>query len=152
MSTYQHSILINRPLEDVFKNATCLKGCINWQASVLQAEKIGDTPLHVGSRYKHSIKFMGIAAQTQPEVTVYNPPSEFAFRDPDAPVHFETFFNFEETPEGTRFTVRIESGLSQSFLGRLALPLFLNALKRQFDVDMASLKDLLENDVIVHAQ
>ena len=152
MSTYEHSNIIHRPIEEVYKNATCLKGCINWQASVLQTEQVGDDPLHVGSRYKHNIKFMGITAQTQPEVTVHNPPYEFAFRDPDAPVHFETFFNFEEVPEGTRFTVRIESELSQSFLGRLALPLFLNALKRQFDTDMASLKDLLESDVIVHAQ
>ena len=152
MSTYEHSVIIKRPIEDVFKNATCLKGCINWQASVLHAEQVGDDPLHVGSRYKHNIKFMGMTAQTQPEVTVLNPPYEFAFKDPTAPVYFETFFTFEPVAEGTRFTVRIESGLSQSFLGRIAMPLFLNALKRQFDTDMASLKDLLESGVTVHAQ
>lgn len=152
MSTYEHSIVIERPIDVVFKNATCLKGCINWQASVLQAEQVGDDPLHVGSRYKHSIKFMGMTAHTQPEVTQVNPPYEFAFKDPDAPVHFESFFNFEEVPEGTRFTVRIESGVSQSFLGRMAMPLFLSALQRQFDADMASLKDLLESDITVHAQ
>ncbi|MEO8396822.1 MAG: SRPBCC family protein [Chloroflexota bacterium] len=152
MSTYEHSVIINHSIEDVFKNATCLKGCINWQASVLHAEQVGNEAVHVGSRYKHSIKFMGITGQTQPQVTVFDPPRRFAFRDPDAPVAFETIFDFEEVPEGTCFTTRIESEVNQSFLGKLALPIFLNAMKRQFDSDVTTLKELLESGVIVHAQ
>jgi hypothetical protein len=46
-------------------------------------------------------------------------------------------------------TVRIESDLNQSVLGRLAMPMFLNALRRQFDADMNT---LLEDGVTVHAQ
>ena len=93
-----------------------------------------------------------MTAETEPEVTILNPPYEFAFRQGDAPVPFESFFNFEPVPEGTRFTVRIESELSQSLLGRVAMPIFLGALKRQFDSDMSTLKELLESDVTVHAQ
>lgn len=152
MSTYEQSIVIDRPIDVVFKNATCLKGCVNWQASILHTEQVGDEPMQVGSRYKHNIKFMGITSQTMPEVTLYNPPYGFAFRDPGAPVKFETYFDFEEVPGGTRFTCRIESELSQSFLGRVAMPMFLAALKRQFDSDMSMLKELLESDIVVHAQ
>jgi hypothetical protein len=95
---------------------------------------------------------MGLADETMPEVIVYNPPYEFAYKDPDARVSFSTFYNFEEVPDGTRVTVRIESDLNQSVLGRLAMPLFLTALRRQFDADMETLKALLEDDVTVHAQ
>ncbi len=151
MSTYENSIVIERPIDVVFKNTTCLRGCINWQTSVLNTEQISEGPTQVGSRFRHSLKFMGIAGITQPEVTVYNPPYEFAYKDPDARVAFTTHYSFEAVPEGTRVTVLIDSALSQSALGRLALPLFLNALRRQFDVDMATLKELLEDDVTVHA-
>jgi hypothetical protein len=37
-------------------------------------------------------------------------------------------------------------------LGKIAMPVFQNALNRQFNSDMETLKELLESDVIVHAQ
>lgn len=152
MPTYEHSIVIERPIDVVYRNATCLKGCINWQTSVLHAEQVSDSPVGVGTRYKHTLKFMGLTDQTEPEVTVYNPPHAFAYKDPDAPVSFETFYTFDEVPGGTQVNVRIESDLSQSFLGKLALPMFLKALRRQFDSDMAMLKEMLEDGHTVHAQ
>lgn len=152
MATYENTIVIDRPIDVVFKNTTCLKGCINWQTSVLKTEQISEGPTQVGTRFKHSLKFMGLADETKPEVTIHNPPHEFAYKDPDARVSFQTFYTFAEVPEGTQVTVRIESNLNQSVLGRLAMPLFLTALRRQFDADMETLKALLEADVTVHAQ
>ena len=135
MPTYTHSVVIDRPIDVVFKNATCLKGCINWQASVQMTEQIGDEPAQVGARYKHNIKFMGRAFEAKPVITVY-----------------ETFFDFEEVPEGTRFTIRVEVEPAQSFMGKVTLPIFLNAMGRQFNSDTEMLKELLESDVTVHAQ
>jgi Polyketide cyclase / dehydrase and lipid transport len=152
VSTYEHSIVIDRPIEDVYKNATCLKGCVNWQTSIMHTEQVTDSPVGVGTRYKHIVKFMGMKGETQPEITVYNPPYEFGYKDPNADIAFETLYNFEKLPTGTRVTVTVNSGLTQSFLGKLAMPVFLTAIRRQFDADMATLKELLENDVTVHAQ
>lgn len=151
-TTYEHSIIINRPIDVVFKNATCLKGCVNWQASVKSAEQVGSDPVQVGTLYKHNIKFMGMGAETMPQVTALNPPYEFAFSQSNAPVPFVSHFTFEEVPGGTKFTCRIESENVQSMLGKIAMPIFQNALNRQFNSDMETLKELLESDVIVHAQ
>ena len=152
MPTYKHSVIIDRPIDVVFKNATCLKGCVNWQASVTKTEQIGDDAAQVGLRYKHNIKFMGRAFEAKPIITVYDSLHHFAHKDPDASVAYETFFDFEEVPEGTRFTIRVEVEPAQSFLGRVGLPIFLNAMGRQFDSDTSMLKELLESDVTVHAQ
>ena len=153
MSTYEHTIVIERPIEVVYKNVTCLRGCINWQTSIQHTEQVTESPVGVGTRYKHIVKFMGMQSETQPEITLYNPPYEFAYKDPNAEIAFETYYSFDKLPnDQTRVTVNINSGLTQSFLGKLALPVFLTALRRQFDADMATLKALLENDVTVHAQ
>ena len=152
MPTYTHSVVIDRPIDVVFKNATCLKGRINWQASVQKTEQIGDEPAQVGARYKHNIKFMGRAFEAKPVITVYEPPRHFAHKDPEASVAYETFFDFEEVPEGTRFTIRVEVEPAQSFMGKVTLPIFLNAMGRQFNSDTEMLKELLESDVTVHAQ
>jgi hypothetical protein len=151
-TTYEHSIIINRPIDVVFKNATCLKGCVNWQASVNSAEQVSEGTMEVGTLYKHNIKFMGMSAQTMPVVSRLNPPYEFAFKQSNAPIPFESTFTFEEVPGGTKFTCSIESENVQSMLGKVAMPVFLGALKRQFDSDMSTLKELLESDVTVHAQ
>ena len=152
MPTYTHSVVIDRPIDEVFKNATCLKGCVNWQASVVKTEQVGEGPAQVGARYKHNIKFMGRTFEAQPIITVYDPPHHFAHKDPNASVAYETFFDFEEVPEGTRFTIRVEVEPAQSFMGRVTLPIFLNAMGRQFDSDTSMLKELLESGVTVHAQ
>lgn len=152
MSTYEHTIVIERPIEEVYKNVTCLKGCINWQTSIMQTEQVTESPVGVGTRYKHVVKFMGMQRETQPEITLYNPPYEFGYKDPNAEIAFETLYSFDKLPNGTRVTVNINSGLTQSYLGKLALPVFLTALRRQFDADMATLKALLESGVTVQAE
>lgn len=152
MSTYERTIVIERPIEEVYKNVTCLRGCINWQTSIQHTEQLTDSPVGVGTRYKHIVKFMGMTGETQPEITLYNPPYEFGYKDPNAEIAFETLYTFDKLPNGTRVTVNINSGLTQSFLGKLAMPVFLTALRRQFDADMETLKALLENGVTVHAQ
>ncbi len=60
------STVINRPIEEVFKNATCLKGCINWQTATVSTEKVGSEPTKVGTRYNHVVKFMGNANRSSP--------------------------------------------------------------------------------------
>jgi hypothetical protein len=90
--------------------------------------------------------------EAHPEITIYQPPYHFAQKDPTAPVAYESYFDFEEVPDGTKFTCRVESEPAQSFLGRVALPIFVTAMGRQFDSDMSMLKELLESGVTVHAQ
>ncbi|MDZ4771452.1 MAG: SRPBCC family protein [Chloroflexota bacterium] len=149
MSTIELSIVIDRPIEVVFDNATCLRGCVNWQTAIQSAEKLSSEPTQVGTRFRHVVKFMGMSAETHPMVTTYNAPREFAYRDPESRIRFETRLLFDETPEGTRFTINLTGSIDQSLLGKLAQPLLQRSMLRQFERDMETLKDLLENDVVV---
>lgn len=147
------SIVIDRPIDEVFKNATCLKGCVNWQTAVVSTEKLDENrPAEVGARYHHLVKFMGMKTETHPEIIRINPPHEFAYSDTDARNAFETRYLFDEVPGGTRMRVTIQGDLDQNLLGRIAKPVLERALARQFEADLDTLKDLLESGVTVHAQ
>src|SRR5579871_1479763 len=60
MYTSDYTVVVNKPIDFVFANVTCLKGCINWVAGMRSAKKIGDEPVHVGSQYRHVVTIMGL--------------------------------------------------------------------------------------------
>ncbi len=146
------SIVIQRPIDDVFKNATCLRGCVNWQTAIVSSEKLDPGPTEVGSRFHHVVKFLGMNSETHPEVLRMNPPYEFAYSDPDARFPFETRFLFEEVPEGTLFTIHLHGEIDQTLLGKIAKPILERAIVRQLEADLTALKELLEHGITVHAK
>lgn len=151
-SKVELSTVINRPIDEVFKNATCLRGCVNWQTAIISTEKLDAGPTEVGSRFYHIVKFMGMKTETHPEVLRIDPPYEFAYADPDARIPFETRFLFKEVPGGTELTVILDEDIQEGVIGMLRKPILERATVRQWEADLASLKDLLEHGITVHAQ
>ncbi|MBC7814106.1 MAG: SRPBCC family protein [Burkholderiales bacterium] len=144
MSVSNHSIVINRPIDVVFANTTCLRGCVKWMTSVIDAEKLGDEPVHVGTQYKHTFKFMGIVGETQVTVEIYNPPNEFAIKDPQAAFHY----TFEEVAGGTRVNCQMTLTPQQD-MGGLSIEQVGAGAAKQFNNDLNNLKEMLEADVVV---
>lgn len=143
------SIIINRPVEEVFDVATCLESCVNWQGSVINAQKLTQGPTAVGSSFHHQYKFMGIRGETHPKVILYEPPHRFGFENDGDSLHFKAFFTFEPVEGGTRFTINIESEDSPGVVKNMAVSLVRGAVKRQFESDLHALKDMMENEVKV---
>jgi hypothetical protein len=150
MATITKSIVIKRPIEEVFDVATCLKRCVVWQASIVGSEKISEGPVGVGTRYRHQVKFLGIKSETHPVVTVWEPPHRMAYQDASGPSTFDVHFTCEPTPEGVKFTVNV-SGEPKGVLANLTEPLLVPLLERQFESDLQALKVLMENEVPIVA-
>lgn len=148
MTSSEHSIVINRPIDVVFYNTTCMRGCVKWMTSIQDAEKLSDEPVQVGTRYRHGYKFMNQMGEAFVHVTVYNPPREFAIYDSALPVEFH--YTFEEVPEGTRVNVRMS--MSPADQDNLSGEVIAAAVARQFDVSLNTLKTLLEADVVVREE
>ncbi len=148
MATSEHSIVINRPIDVVFYNTTCMRGCVNWMSTVMQAEKLGEEPVQVGTKYKHAYKFLNQVGETFVTITTYNPPYEFAFVDPQIPIEFH--YTFEEVPEGTRVNCRLS--LSPQDRDNLTTEAIAAGAGKQFAVSLGNLKTLLEADVVVRME
>jgi hypothetical protein len=145
MAVSEHTIVINKPIDYVFRNATCMRGCVNWLTSIVSAVKLGDEPVHVGTQYRETYKFMGQTGDTVITVQTYNPPYAFAFADPTIPL--EWHFTFEEVPGGTRMNARLV--MSPREHGKMDPEVVMASAAKLFDHDLNNLKAMLEADVEV---
>jgi len=142
MATGQASIQIDRPVMDVFNYASDPANMPRWAGEVMEAELLSTGPMAVGSRARGVGKLLGRRFEVTIEVTAYEPGRTFAFQSVAGPVKSHNSLTFDELNGITRVTESVEAELA-GFLG-LADPLVARALNRQFETNLANLKDLLE--------
>jgi uncharacterized membrane protein len=147
----EYDIDIDKPIEFVFDNMTCQKGCINWATGMRSAEKLIDQPAQVGSQYKHVFTFMGMTASAVSSITVLNRPYEFATADTTSKViQWESKFTYKETPEGgTHVHVTQHHHADDNLMGRVATSMFIRRYRKQFQSDLETLKEMLEDGMVI---
>jgi uncharacterized protein YndB with AHSA1/START domain len=139
----EHSVVIDRPIEDVFAYLTDANNDSLWQAATLETEQTSEAPVGVGTIYRNVSKFLGRRIETTFEVTVHESPRKQCIRATSGPIPATGCYLLEPADGGsTRFTQTLEGEVGSFF--RLAEPLVARAFRRQMQADMATLKDLLE--------
>lgn len=141
----EKSIIIDRPVEEVFAYVSDLQNSPQWQNGVLEARRTTKGALGVGTQYTSVRKFMGRRMEAVIEFVAYEPNKKIAFKSTSGTTPFEEYFLFESTAEGTRLTSVLE--LQTGGLMGLADPLIAGSIKRQMDANFGDLKDLLESRV-----
>ena len=136
------SVVIDRPIEEVFAFATEPENEPLWQSTSLETEQTSGGPVGVGTTFRNTSKFLGRRIDSTYEVTENEPPRRQCLRITSGPIPGSGCYLFEPAEGGTRFTQRFEAEIGGFF--KLAEPLVGRAIRRQMDVDMATLKDLLE--------
>ena len=140
----EHSVVIVRPVEEVFAFATDPNNDPLWQSTSLETEQTSEGPLDVGATLRNTSKFLGRRIESTFEVTENEPPHRQCMRVTSGPIPGSGCYLFESADGGsTRFTQIFEAEVGGFF--RLAEPLVGRALLRQMQADMATLKDLLES-------
>lgn len=154
MNTFDYEITVNRPIDVVFKNLACLKGCINWTAPLRSSEKLDEGPIRLGSTYRLTSGFMGMSTEAILEVKVFNPPYEYATADhasSKSMLPVEIHYRLAEVPGGTRIHNHVELKTRDNFIGRIAASILLPRLRKQIEQDLDTFRDLVESGVTVHA-
>ena len=137
------SVVVDRPIEEVFAFATEPENEPLWQSTSLETEQTSGGPMGgVGTTFRNTSKFLGRRIDSTYEVTENEPPRRQCVRVTSGPIPGSGCYLFEPAEGGTRFTQRFEAEIGGFF--RLAEPLVGRAIRRQMDVDMATLRDLLE--------
>ncbi len=140
----EHSVVIDRPVEEVFAFATDPNNDPLWQSTSLETEQTSEGPLDVGATLRNTSKFLGRRIESTLEVTENEPPRKQCVRVTSGPIPGSGCYLFESADDGsTRFTQTFEAEVDGFF--RLAEPLVGRALRRQMQADMETLKDLLES-------
>ena len=142
MAKVEASIRIDRPVEDVYAYATSVDNMTQWLTAVVEAEQLTDGPLAVGTRIRAVGKMLGRRMDSVAEVTALEPNARFAFRVASGPFTSHNSYAFERVADGTTVTDTVEIELG-GVLG-LADPLLGPMLRRQFEANLAALKDRVE--------
>ena len=140
----EHSVVIERPVEEVFAFVTDPNNDPLWQSTSLETEQTSEGPVDVGTTFRNTSKFLGRRIDSTYEVTENDPPNKQCVRITSGPIPGEGCYLYEPADGGsTRFTQNFEAEVGGFF--RLAEPLVARAIRRQMEADMATLKDLLES-------
>ena len=137
----EKSVLINKPVQEVFNFITAEDNYTKWQAGVEEVIDAGSRNT-IGSQFTEVRKFMGQELRTTLEVTALEPNVKWAAKVVKGPVPYEVTVTCEASNGGTKFTTRVE-GEPKGFF-KLAENLVASQLEKSLAEDGQKLKELLE--------
>jgi uncharacterized membrane protein len=139
----EHTVVIDRPVEEVFDFATDPNNDSLWQSTTLETEQTSEGVVDVGTTFRNTTKFLGRRIESTSEISENEPPHKQCIKITSGPIPGSGCYLFESADDGsTRFTQTFEAEVGGFF--RLAEPVVGRAIRRQMEADMATLKDLLE--------
>jgi len=134
------TIEIARPPADVFDYLTDVEKLPLWQKSLIEVHC--DRPLAEGSRLVELRSLFGRQAETEHEVSVFEPARRLTLQAIRGPVQLEVDHELQEAGAGTKLHVRAE-GRPTGIL-RVAGPALAASARQELKRDFERLKAILE--------
>ena len=143
MINVEVSIIVSRPIEEVFAYVNDFRNTAQWQTGVVEVRQTSEGPVGKGTQLTFVRTLLGRKLEGASEMVVYEPPTKSTLQSTSGPMPFTITRIFEPTPVGTKVTLVFEMHPGGVFA--LAEPLFARSLKRSAEADLGNLKDLLES-------
>jgi len=80
MSTIERSVVIDRPIEEVFRFLHDPRNDSLWQTTLVESTQLDDGPLRIGTLVRERRRFLGVQVEMTKEITEYEPPRRSAFK------------------------------------------------------------------------
>ena len=100
MARYVASLNTDRPLEEVFDYLADFSTTAEWDPGVVEASRVGDGPVGMGSRFDLVTEFMGRRTALSYEIVAFDRPNLVTLRGENATVVSLDTMRFSDTPEG----------------------------------------------------
>jgi len=142
MITIETSIVINRPVEDVWKFISTWENFPQWDRGLVEVTQTSEEPTGVGSTLQSVRLFLGLRGVGALWVSEYEPNKILAVKGSEGPIAGHISFTFEPVEGGTQLTETREVELGG--LTRLMAPIIRPTQERQGRSDLAKVKRILE--------
>lgn len=142
MTKVETSVVIARPVEEVFAYVVDPDNTPQWTGPVIEAEKTSEGPVGLGTTSTRVTQFLGRTMEATYEITEFEPNSYYADKTTSGPVPINARISFDSVKDGTKVT--IEGEIESAGFFRLAEPILARMARRQVATDVQTLKDLLE--------
>ena len=137
-----HSVIINRPVEEVFEFVIDPQNEPLWISGTLEAVQISEGPLDVGAKVRARSRFLDQNVDTIWVVTEYERNRRRGAKVISGTMSSEFIESYETVEGGTRISATGQ--IEVSGLLKLAEPLVARLARRQQENNFANLKSLME--------
>jgi len=143
MINIEESIIINRPVAEVFAFVANFENHPRWESNFQKVKLINSTPNGVGTKYQCELKLPGQTATSVFEITEYEVNKKIAFEGEAAgPAKPDGSFLFASAGDGTRVTLLPRPKFRGFF--KLLEPLMAGYVRKQNQDHLKKLKSILE--------
>ncbi len=141
MASFENTVIIRRPVEDVFAFLADFENVPKWNYAIVETRKVSPGPVGVGTTYRQT-RSVPSRSEEGFQVTVFEPPSRLEVQGQLGPFTARVTYVLEPTGGGTRLTNAVELGSSGLLM--LVAPLATSRVKRAVAANLDTLKQLLE--------
>ena len=142
MIKIEKSIVINKPVGEVFAFVNNNENSTKWQSGVVSVAMEEGPDNVVGSRYVEVRKFMGQEMKTTMEITAFTQNMKWAAKVVKGPVPYEVTMTYQAVPDGTKITTHVEGEPTGFF--KMAEGMGAGTLGKSLEEDQNHLKAILE--------
>lgn len=146
MPKTEESVVIDRPIKEVWDFLDDPNNQTMWQSNVEKFEQVDDGPRQVGTKFRGVTRVAGQSVEWTAQTTEYDPPRANAFQSIEAPMSFRGATTLEPVgDDATRVTYRLEADNFGGFFGKLADPIVNRMYSRDVKASLDNLKEILES-------
>jgi ligand-binding SRPBCC domain-containing protein len=142
MTTFETSIFINRPPQDVWDFYTNPANISQWSSNTEHEEWTSEGLPGVGSTLRSEGKLFGRKWESTSEITAWDPPNEYGQKSTSGPFPWESTIKLEPKENGTQLNAHV-SGEVGGWI-KMAEGLLMKQLEKQIDSNFEALKQVLE--------
>jgi carbon monoxide dehydrogenase subunit G len=139
------SVIIHRPLTEVFAILSNLENNMRWRTGMIAAQKISTGPIGVGTTYRMINSIFGRRIDGEAVVSEYELNQKYATVNKSG-LPIETKRTFEPVNGGTKVTFAVKTELRGFF--NFAKPVLERIGKRRLESDAAKAKALIEAGIL----
>jgi uncharacterized membrane protein len=141
MAKVEANVVINRPVAEVFQFMSINENALQWQSSLLEVRITNDVT-GPGRAWIDVVQFLGRRLEVPFRLTDWQADRKLAFQSTGGPIPMQGSYAFEAAGNGTQVTFLL-TGEPGGFF-KLAEPVLMQMLQRQWQTNLANLKDVLE--------
>jgi uncharacterized membrane protein len=142
MSTIERSIVIERPVQDVWDFVQDTSKDALWQTTLVQSQVLTEGPRRVGTQVQEVRRFLGVQIPMTLELTEFEPERRSSLKAVAGGIPLSGNYMLEPLDGGTKLTVTGQ--LEAHRLFKLAEPVFARMTSRELEASLGHLKHLLE--------
>ena len=145
MINVEVSVIIHRPLTEVFAILSNVENNMRWRTGMIAAQKISTGPIGVGTTYRMINSIFGRRIDGEAVVSEYELNQKYATVNKSG-LPIETKRTFEPVNGGTKVTFAVKTELRGFF--NFAKPVLERIGKRRLESDAAKAKALIEAGIL----